>query len=296
MLPSGSRDDDRSGLVYRASVGEGQVVEQIWQPLHDGHSISDMALTLELDRLLDQSVLSEVVVRKETFPGLPALNVGRGFPIGIPGAAAQPWAMNPLGQPPIASVTFDRFTAAGTIAERFSVQSNAVAYATTEYTRWAAVSAKAYGYLSTVMPLLGDANVAAFTIVYTDKFVMSGDAEEGAWLSSLLRHGGALVAPAVTTADGFAHSHIGFFDTVASMPALVNVNFNMEDQQGVGRVAVILSFIRVILTTPIGCRDADFGAEGPLTLIAQEAHLLGKKLLHGVVTDDIASRIGLKLP
>ena len=271
-------------------------MELTWRPLHDGHSISEMSLTLELDRMLDQSALADVFARKESFPELPAMNVGRAFPFGMPGMPAQPWTMNQLGQPPIAMVHFDRFTPAGTVAERFGVQSNAVGYSTTEYTRWPQVSAKAYGHFATVMPLLGDANIASLTLVYTDKFVSSGKPEGGTRLSSLLRHGSTLVAPMVAAADGFAHSHIGFFETVASVPSLVNVNFDMEDQQGVGQVAIVFSFIRVPLASPIRCRDARFGTDETLANVAGEAHLLSKKLLHDVVNDAIASRIGLKRP
>jgi hypothetical protein len=166
-------------------------MEVIWRPVHEGHSISEMALTFELDRPLAPEELDRVAEAKGSFPGLPGVNVVRGFPFPAPMVTAMP---SPA-QFPIMGVNFDRFTQAGVIAERLAAQGNALGYVTTEYTRWQKVSDSAFSNFSTLVGLLPAVRVMAVVLRYVDKFIW-GQAPDGHDASGLLRSGSQYIAPA----------------------------------------------------------------------------------------------------
>jgi uncharacterized protein (TIGR04255 family) len=258
-----------------------------WRPIHEGHSISEMALTFELDRLLSAEDLERVAASKGSFPGLPGVNIGRGFPIPRP---MVPMIPSP-SQLPIMAVAFDRFTQAGLIAERLAAQGNALGYVTTEYTRWQSVSDSAFSYLTTLAALVPDVVAVGVVLRYVDKFIW-GQAPDGHDASYLLREGSKYLAPTLLTVRGLGHSHTGFYQRLPGGAALVNVNVDFVDESEVGRVAPIMTFVRLALDNVT--RVSDGLADGSLRQSADELHEICNDFLGDVLVGSLAARIGLK--
>jgi len=278
----------RRGIRFNGKVGCRELrMEMTWRPIHEGHSISEMSLTFELDRLLSPEDLDRVAAAKSSFSGLPAVNIGRGFPVPTPMVSVMP---SPA-QFPIMAVNFDRFTQAGLIAERLAAQGNVLGYVTTEYTRWQKVSDSAFSHFTTLVALLHEIRIVAVMLRYVDKFIW-GDATGGHDASRLLRNGSQYLAPAVAATRGLGHSHAGLYQKLAGGSALVNLNVDFLDEPQVGRVASIMTFVRLALDN---VTTASNGLEdGSLRQNADDLHLVCKSFLEDILAGSLAEKIGLR--
>lgn len=259
-----------------------------WRPLHEGHSIAEMVLALDLDQAPDQPAMERIAGSKEKFPDLPGVNVGRGVPISPP---LLPFPSSP--QLPIVAVTFDCFTPAGMIAERLAVQGNVLSYNTTEYSGWETVSGNAFRNLAKLIDIAAPVRPTGASLRYMDKFIWVGQASDGSEVSHLIRQGSDLVSAKIFSSNGLSHSHIGFYERLPGGVALVNLNVDLVDEPGVGRVAYIITFARVALDA--GVTPGEDGGRGVKSLLGatDEVHVLCKGLLRDLLTDPVSARIGL---
>lgn len=268
-------------------------MDAIWRPLHESHSISEMVLALELDSVPGGDLLANLAAAKASFPELPGGNVMHGLPMpfGFPTVVQQP-----TPQPPIAGVTFDKYTEAGTVVERLVVQANLVAYSTTQYSRWAKVSQVAFRHFAKAASFFPGLSIRNLSLRYTDKFIWSNKDHPRPRTSTLLRSGGRLVAARVLETTDQCHSHCGFFLTSKTGPALVNVNVDITDDQNLGRVASIWTLVRSNADPPLLCTEAATNQFSRVLAAANDAHEICSSSLFELLVDEVAARIGLRKP
>lgn len=266
-------------------------MDATWRPIHEAHSISEMVLALELNAVPAADILVKLAAAKSNFPELPGANVMHGLPmpLGFP-----PFIPQSMPQPPVVGVTFDRYTQAGTIGERLIVQANYLAYTTTEYSRWANVSPVAFRHLAQAASFLSDVSIRNLSLRYTDKFIWSDKQEPRPRASTLLRLGGRLVAARILDTADQCHSHCGFFQTLPTGSALVNVNVDITEDPNLGRVASILTLVRSDADPPLPCTEAASNQFSRVIAAANDAHNFCNESLCELLVDEVAARIGLR--
>lgn len=259
-----------------------------WRPLHDGHSISEMSLTLQLDKAIGPVAFSRIENARPKFEQLPGITVSR-LPLGMPNLSGffSQTATNVNTDSPIISIRLSRSMPSGLVAEQVLAQNNVLTYTTTEYTRWSTISESALKNLILLIDAISEAVPTHIAIAYIDKFIHETDRGKSP-VDSLVRSDAMDVAGRVISSTKPCHSFTGFFHPLSLGNALVNTNFQIADESESTRIASLTTYV----SYPIGGTNFDNMAIS-LKQCADEVHDLSKMLLSGILSDQMRARIGL---
>lgn len=272
-----------------------------FKPLHEAHAIEQLIAAVQFDRPIDDAAIravSEVMTRfQDALPGRSEIR-GMGFQVG------------PLGVTPIAPSTSELPSGVvrtlsdgrGVVVKELRVDRQSVVFRSLVYTRWDAVWGEAGRYLSELLPVLGETNVAAYSLAYVDKFVWSGTPET-CRPALLLRQGSPYISPGIFDATDLWHCHSGRFVTsggpsrrleVVDLDCVDETDSGMSDAKPV-RVVRISTTITDQFNQP-GFQSVTMpAAQGTAHLERGfvELHTLLKTVFAAIVSDEAATQVGL---
>lgn len=273
-----------------------------FKPLHDAHAIEQLAASIQFEQpLSDDAVRSAISAMAEFQPTLKGFQDirGVGFQFGPGGLVPLSHAQSAL---PDGHVRF-AMDEAGVMLRELRIDRQSLVFRTQAYTRWDAVWGEAGGYISQLLPLLGDATISAFSLHYIDKFIWSG-APETCRPSSLFRPGSAYLTPRSLNSEDLWHCHSGQFRSgSAEVKRLEVVDIDCVDEF-VGGSQTLSSPQRVIrigtvitdrfnqagyAPRQVVCRDATDAANQTFPVLHTEL----KRVFSEILSDEYATRIGL---
>ena len=261
-----------------------------WRPVNEAHSIVSMSLLFHLGGHIDSTGFAALDARKNDFGDLPGFRASHApvVQIGPPGIPAM------LQSPPIVEIQMGRSLPSGAIEEQLVIQPNQLSYSTIKYSRWDDVAGKAFGHLRRIAEIAEGVFPTEVSLIYNDQFNFSPrDAEPGP--TELLRDGALDLSPRARTINGAFHCFSGYYAPVSGRNTLFNVNYQVMLDDSGGRTATIIVVLRgpvVDISPPLVTVDQ----WDRLRSTADEMHEASTGLLKGMLSDEMASRIGLHGP
>ncbi len=272
-----------------------------FRPMHEAHSIEQVVITVRFDRpLTDEAIRSADETMSSLQDALPRRDSiqGMAFQVG-------PQGVMPIA-PPIVDVpngiARTRTDNGGALIKDLRIDRQSINFRTFEYTRWEAVWTEAREYFGSLLPRLGETNIAAYALSYVDKFVWTGS-RQTCRPTSLLKSGSLYVSPASFDADDLWHCHSGrFISANGHTKRLEAVNIDCVDENDItGITPQLVRVVRISTTLTDFLNQQGFlprelpvtDAIGYLDGAAQELHSSLKSMFGAIVNDDTADQVGL---
>ena len=272
-----------------------------FEPLHEGHAIEQMTLTIQMDRPIDTASISAVRKALGNLPELPRRQDLREVTLALGASVPSP---HPSQITSTSGVSFAKINEDGTVETELRLERSGISYHTTHYTSWQIIWPRAFGHIKTVLPLyLSKVSLSGLALVYIDKFVWNGPGLEDADPTQMLRQGSPFLPPHIFKRKDLWHSHTGAFERIDSTTKrLINVNLDFVDQpkdDRTDRTIVITTVLNDLLNQP------DYGRlENQPSLpdfwIRQiddrlnRLHDDSKNVLAEIISENMSHRIALK--
>jgi uncharacterized protein (TIGR04255 family) len=180
-----------------------------------------------------------------------------------------------------------------------TISTDGLAWATSSYVRWQPfVGAVEKHVLPILREFINTVSIVAVKLEYWDRFLWPGTWNDFD-VSKLLRAGSTFVAQEAATRTKQWHSHSGWFDKEGSFRRLTNVNVDLAeiifDSTIASRPSVgIYSAMTDQANVPeYGKNDISSLNEGFVIDRLEHQHLALKDVLGHIITDEMATRIGL---
>jgi hypothetical protein len=272
-------------------------ITEIFEPLHDAHSIEQVVFVVQFDRMIDDATfqsISDFSKKYDTiFPSRTLIQqvsfaFGQGIPI--------PNAPNSSN-----GFVFKIFAADGSIQTEFKIERTGITYRTTNYTRWNLIWSQVKEYFDELIPMfIEQARIVNLSLNYVDKFLWSGDIKNFN-PSLLLNAESQYLCRHIFNTPDFWHSHTGaFIRSDEETKRLMNVNVDYVDEiNNRGEVRKVISILSVItdnLDQP-GYTSSNYTKDTVSDFInmhLQSMHEYGKVILSDLIIEKIAQRIALK--
>ena len=274
-----------------------------FEPIHAAHAIEQVVFVLHFDRALTPDAfvsVNECASQFKTDDDLPALipieTQGVTFSFGVAGGNAQ--QTQPLEK--VSGLILRRTAPNGAIAKELRVESHAITFITSLYTRWDTIWAQANTYFNALIPkyTAGEANISGITLNYLDKFVWDGDINS-CNPNLLLRHDSKYLSPSIFEVKDLWHSHTGAFIRVDNnIKRLLNINVDCLDEnspEGLRRVVAVTTVLNDQLNQ-FGYEPYDFGSNDIIEFVnlhMRALHVLGNEVFANIINDEMCRRINL---
>ena len=270
-----------------------------FRPVHEAHAIEHLLATIHFDRPIDDNGIRTAIELMAQFQAeLPGRNEirGMGFQIGPHGV--MPLTYAGAAEVPDGLVRF-LMDGRGVLVKELRVDRQSIVFRTQAYTRWDAVWSEVRGYIQTLLPRLGVANLSAYSLAYVDKFIWTGP-PVSAKPESLFRSNSPYVASKSLQATDLWHCHTGRFEsTSAEVKRLEAVNLDCADEPDEAgqpqRVVRISTTITDIFNQP-GSKPHQVNGEEALPMLDRafpELHRVLKGVFSQIVSDAVAAQVGL---
>lgn len=272
-----------------------------FKPMHEAHSIEQVVMTVRFDRpLSDEAIRSADEAMSLFQDALPRRDSIQGMAFQV-----SPQGMMPM-VPPISDVpngiARTRTDHGGALIKDLRIDRQSINFRTFEYTRWENVWAEARKYFSSLLPRLGETNIAAYALSYVDKFVWTGSCQT-CRPTSLLKKDSLYVSPISFDTDDLWHCHSGrFMSANDRIKRLEAVNIDCVDENVITGIAPqIVRVVRISTTLTDFLNQKGFSNfELPVTEAinyldnaAQDLHDSLKSIFGAIVNDEIADQVDL---
>lgn len=262
-----------------------------FEPLTDGHAISEVVFGLVFERPFSTFEMSTFLGNHEKFKDrLPGKSQIAMVPISIGGAPI------PLQG---AGIAFSRFNNAGAIEQRLRLEGNAVFVNTMQYSRWDAVSDEAYSLLDECVSTAkqSDLNVVGAILQYIDVFRWDGEITEYN-LSELLDEKGSFFPKSIFDRGHLWHLHQGWFkknnlpENGNLLERITTDGITNEESKAVVRVDCYLGFD---FSAPLPFQSLRSKPEGRISLseLFGFLHFENKSIMASCLTESMREKIGL---
>lgn len=271
-------------------------VRPTFEPLHSGHAIEQAAVSVFMDRDVDDSTLSAIRRALGSPPDLPRRSDVRAMVVPF-GPGALPARPAQSGIP--SGFALSKFSGDGSVETQVLVDRASLAYHTTQYLGWPATIGHAMKHFEAALPhYVANVALAGVALTYVDKFVCNGSLEECTG-AELLYPASPYVSPHVYGAKDLWHSHTGwFFRPTKHIKRLVNVNADfLEEPYGDGiRYAVVIRTALTDLFNQPRSERIEFDTAtvvGAVRTHLEDLHTQSKILLSRIISEDMSKRIAL---
>lgn len=270
-----------------------------FDPIHEAHSIEQVAFTVQFDRPLEDALFAEVLTAATPFKNdLPGQEEIQRYAVafGIQGARAP--VPTSSGGLPIGR-QFRRVGPDGSIENELRLERESLMFRTLLYSRWSDTWSRAKQYLDVVTPIfLRQVGIASVSLNFVDKFSWRGNLEDFT-PSLLLRVGSNYLCPHIFEAKDLWHSHTGAFIKIdGNTKRLLNINVDSLDEQlpdGPRRVVMATTVLTDLLNQP-GYEPLVVAEADAVSFIdnhMQSLHAESKKVLANIINDTMSKRIAL---
>ena len=223
-----------------------------------------------------------------------------------------------VGEPILAGFTFDSLQADGQVERSITLKDNNLSITRADYESWEKTWGEARRIFELMLPmLLQRSDVIAFHLQYHDRFIWEGDLT-GFRAELIFRRDSQLLAPNIFEVHDLWHSHHGYFEypdqphkhqllNVAEVQLIPSADAGLDPNLGLGLVAEIKlnhrtshgveragGRAKVIKTVEevLGTGDGT----GLIDTYMDEMHEKNKRLLRGLINDDMCEKIRLEPP
>ena len=210
-----------------------QQKQDVFRPVHAAHAIEQASLTVNFDRPLGDTKMSEVHKIASQFkaelPGIHSIQSGFPFMIGDPAIMKLP--PFPQHNPSAMGVLMNRTAPDGSIESELRLEQTSISFRTSVYTRWPSFFGEASNYFSSVIRAYMSAGtgVANINITFVDKFIWNGDSNK-CDPSLLIKKDSKYIANHVFSVNDLWHTHTGSFSSPdKKTKRLINVNIDCLD-------------------------------------------------------------------
>lgn len=272
-----------------------------FEPLHNAHSIEQVAFTVQFSGSLDDTQLSAVKEICFGFSELPARVALVGMTVGFAAGTPPPFGVLPSGQQnALAGYVCRRIQPNGSIEAELQVDRTSVTFRTSIYSRWDETWSNAKLYFERIVPIYSlSLTIASIALNYVDKFVWSGPEDE-CKADYLLRSDSLYISNHILTLNDLWHSHTGaFLKKDEYTKRLLNINLDCLDEadiQGTRRVVAITTVLTDMFNQT-GYQPSNIGSDMILTHVAghlNDMHIFDKYLLGRIINAEMCKRIGLE--
>ncbi|NUU44539.1 hypothetical protein [Tardiphaga robiniae] len=270
-------------------------VDLQFAPVFPRHAIERCAATVGFvpalpDKAFDRLIAAVTPILQNA--GLiPQATVSIGFMVGPDGKMVPMDGGAPGGGPRVFSLP-DQTSA-------LTITPDGLVWAISTYVRWQPfVGGVEKNVLPVLKEFLSDVSIAAVKLEYWDRFLWSGTWENFD-VGKLLKKGSGFIAQEAATRPKQWHSHSGWFDNEAGLRRLTNVNVDLAevavDPSLPPRPSVgIYSSLTDQTNVPeYGMIDISALGESFVVERLEHQHLALKDILGHIITDEMATRIGL---
>lgn len=269
---------------------------QGFEPIHEAHAITQVACILQFTNTISDSEFERAKLKSKDFEiDLPGKNniTEHGFSIqfGNPVQAAPPNVV-------INGVRRTKSLPDGTIESELRIERSAITFITTRYTRWAKIWEQCAKYFNELLPFyLIDSKINTINLNYIDKFIWT-DLPTTCNPELLLKNNSKYISQHIFEIKDLWHSHTGAFIRFDdSTKRLVNVNIDCVDElhdEKLRRVIAISTSIADHFNQP----DYepflwDIEPNKVIDDHMQSMHVLGKKIVSELITENMCKRIAL---
>ena len=272
-------------------------IAEIFEPLHDAHSIEQVVFVVQFDRMIDDATFQSIRDFSNKYDTIfPSRTEVQQMSFVFGQGGSIPSAPNSS-----TGFVFKTFAADGSIQTEFKIERSGITYRTTVYTRWNLIWSQVKEYFDELIPMfIEQAKIVNLSLSYVDKFLWSGDF--GNFNPSLLLNTESqYLCRHIFNAPDFWHIHTGaFIRSDEQTKRLMNVNVDYVDEiNNRGEVRKVISILTVITDnldqpgyTPSNYTDDtvnDF-----INMHLESMHKYGKVILSDLIIEKIAQRIALK--
>lgn len=272
--------------------------ENAFNPIHEAHAIERVVFALQFSESVGAPTVRDIDEVLEQFSEeLPRKDEIQDLRVSISNTPSSGLAHSQTGE--LSGIIRQRISADGSIEDELRASLDTLQYQTSKYTRWNDIWGKTGSYFKAALPeYLNRADLFSVTLNYLDRFFWNGDF--GAFSpSELLREDSRFLAHHIFQLDDLWHSHTGAFLKVdGHTKRLMNVNLDCIDHKDDARGPRSIG-IRITLTDSFnqdGYEALDVTSELAPSLVNDHMsamHDMNKDILRSLITDDMASRIGL---
>lgn len=264
----------------------------IFDPVHDAHSIEQVAFVVQFDRFLEDEVFKAIVEDSSKFEQqLPAKSMIQNFAIAFGSPNTPPPNLH-------GAVSYRKFAANGTLDTELRVERNSFTYVTTSYTRWNPSWLKAKEYLEALLvEYIKHARVSTISLSYTDKYIWRGTDNEFR-PNLLIDETSNFVSHNIFNIEDFWHSHTGAFYKVSPyVKRLLNFNVDALEEPIQGKMTKVVALTTVLTDMLDQPGYEALGSGANLVAVfndsMQSMHNFSKDILKGTLTTEVQRRIGL---
>jgi uncharacterized protein (TIGR04255 family) len=277
-------------------------VQDEFRPVHDAHSIEQVAVTIQFSTPLADDAIRAVSEAINRFSNvLPNRNDirGMGFQIGPNGVTP---ITTPMGDQP-SGIIRSLADARGVQIKELHVDRQNLIFRSQAYTRWDAFWEEAKEYSSEVLRHLNGNVVTSYGLTYIDKFLWMGRPERCV-PTDLLRENSPFIASKSLHAHDLWHCHSGAFTRMSdTIKRLEVVDLDCVDESDVreGEVPTTRRAIRIAMNVVDVYNQVGYAPHavsgvdslGELDLRFNELHARQKRIIGEILNDQSATRIGL---
>lgn len=259
-------------------------------PKTGGHSIAEVVFGLTFSEPFTADKIDELAESKDSWREfLPRVGRSSGFEFTID---VQAGISAPMVTPAPGAI-FDRLNPDGTISWRLNVQQNSIYVNCLDYTSWTEIRPRAMELLKTASLLLAtDTGVSTIVLQYVDIWEWASE-RNGYDLRSLLRP--EKVVPGVFDKGPNWHQHFGWFrpsDAMGGGRILERFHLDAVDDPSTKPSVKLDGFLSFEPENKPVMGGA-FWQSPQVDALFDGLHDLNKDIVRGLLTEDMANRIGL---
>lgn len=197
-----------------------------------------------------------------------------------------------LQQQTLGGVAFERISDKATVEWSLQLRKQSLSVTCTNYTKWENIWTKAQEYLSKLLPLLSDVEVASTTLEYVDEFIINDISSP--WKEELFKRDSTYLTGNIFDTKSFWHSHHGYFSecscgNVEKVLNTVNIEY-VEEQKKINKI--IIRSQHKSLIQGIFIKDDFFNTV--LNESIESNHKANKNILINLLSDSMLKEIDLQ--
>lgn len=211
---------------------------QYVEPCNEKNAIKVVGFALDFAREIDEGVIKSAISLynedKELNEDLTNLQTQDSIRVEINQGAQ-------IQRQTLGGVVFEKLSEKGQAEWALQVRRHALSVICTNYTRWDEnIWPKAKMYLSKILPILEDIQIASTTLEYVDEFIIDKDTT---WKEELFKKDNKFLPNNIFQVNDFWHSHHGYFSE-SSCPQVdktlntVNIEYIVEKPKKIHKVAI----------------------------------------------------------
>lgn len=270
---------------------------QGFEPIHEAHAIAQVAFILQFTNPISESSFEDAKLKSNEFDNeLPGKNniTEQGIQIHL-GNQGQALPLNVI----TTGVRRTKSLPDGAIESDLRIERSSITFITTRYTRWATIWEQCTRYFIELLPYyLNDSNfLNSINLNYIDKFIWK-DSPATCNPELLLRNNSRYVSQHIFGVEDLWHSHTGAFIRFDNFTKrLVNVNVDcldeLHDDKPRRTIAIATSIADHFNQPDYEPLSTDIEPNKAIDDHMQSMHVLGKKIISELITENMCKRIAL---